>query len=470
MLAKLFTNLVPFWILNPVCRDRIFFAEMPALEEEQELSAHIKILLKQHIGAPCLPVVKKGGLVRKGTLIASASGLGADIHASVSGKIADVTSDYIEIARDASQPEAFEPIPDTGGIVDKVRAAGLVGMGGAGFPTHVKLGTNLNGGVVIANAVECEPLLKHNIRQITENPEKIRQGMLLAMQATSAGRGIFAIKSKNQGAMAAFRGVLQKSDNINISERPDLYPMGEERAIIRETLGGMLGTDQLPSAAGAVILNAETLSRIAEAVLELRPVISKNLTVVGKLKSGRESVTFMDVPIGTPVRELIDRAGGIDDSSPVGEIIMGGPFTGKSTSLDGVVTKTTGGIIVTMEFLREKRPLGLLVCACGANEERLREIAAKMGAQVVSVQKCKQAAESRGALKCENPGNCPGQAEKIMELKKSGAQAILCSNCSDCTNTVMCVAPKLKMPVYHSTDHVMRTVGHALVRRLPISA
>jgi hypothetical protein len=161
---------------------------------------------------------------------------------------------------------------------------------------------------------------------------------------------------------------------------------------------------------------------------------------------------------------LIEKAGGIDGT--YGEIIQGGPFTGKRATPDDVVTKTTGGVIVTMEFPHEKRPLGLLVCACGGNETRLREIAASMEATVVGVERCKQAQEIKGALKCEDPGNCPGQAEKILELRKKGAQAILISNCSDCTNTVMCVAPKLHIPVYHCTDHVMRTVGHALIRRL----
>jgi hypothetical protein len=164
---------------------------------------------------------------------------------------------------------------------------------------------------------------------------------------------------------------------------------------------------------------------------------------------------------------MIDACGGIDGS--YGEIIVGGPFTGVSASFDTVVTKTTGGIIVTQEMLQEKRPLGLLVCACGGNEARLRDIAGKMGASVVSVRTCKQADEVKGALKCENPGDCPGQAEKILEMKKEGAQALLISNCSDCSNTVMGVAPKLKMGVHHMTDHVMRAAGLALIRRLPVS-
>ncbi|MEA4849602.1 MAG: proline reductase-associated electron transfer protein PrdC [Clostridiaceae bacterium] len=425
----------------------------------------VKLLLKQGIGGIAKPIVKVGDFVKKGSLIGIPEGLGSNLHSSVYGKIIDITESYILIEADENQPDEFVKFPEGDNIAEMVKASGLIGMGGAGFPTHIKLGTDLNGGVILANGVECEPLLKHNIKQITENPQIVYNGILYAMKATNAKKGILAIKSKNSQAIKAFKSIIKPEDNIGVAELADMYPMGEERAIIREVLGKLLGTDQLPSAANAVVLNVETLSRITEAVEQQKPVISKNVTVAGKLKRGKESQAFFNVPIGTSVSKLIEMAGGIDGG--YGEIIMGGPFTGVSTTLDAPITKATGGIIVTMEFLKAKGKVGLLVCACGANEKRLREIAGKMDGEVVSVEKCKQAVESRGALKCENPGNCPGQAEKIMKLRKEGAEVLLISNCSDCTNTVMCVAPKLKMPVYHCTDHVMRAVGHHLIRRLP---
>jgi proline reductase-associated electron transfer protein PrdC len=429
----------------------------------------IRLMLKQSIGAAASPVegIRAGAKVRRGTLLAVPAGLGAFLHSSVSGRIAEITESCVVIEADESQSAEYEPVAKSDSVIEMVKAAGLCGMGGAGFPTHVKLATDLSGGVLIVNSAECEPLLRHNIEQLAREPEKVRRGTLLAMRATRAGKGVLAIKSKNAEAIAAFRSVLSGRDNIEIHELPDLYPMGEERAVVREVLGELLAVDQLPSAAGAVVINLETAARVAEAVDELKPVISKNLTVAGKLGQGPESRVFTDVPLGTSVSDLIEECGGIKGS--YGEIILGGPFTGASASLNDAVCKTTGGIVVTQEFLREKRPLGLLVCACGGNEARLRELAGKMEANVVSVRRCKQAQEVKGTLKCENPGNCPGQAEKILELKREGARALLVSNCSDCTNTVMCVAPKLKMPVYHATDHVMRAVGHSLVRRLPVA-
>lgn len=423
--------------------------------------------LRQNIGVAASPCINIGDEVRRGQLIARPEGLGAPLHASVNGKISNISDEYIEIEALPEQDGSFDLLPELPNVADMAKAAGLVGMGGAGFPTYVKLGTDLKGGTVIINAAECEPFFSHNIAQLVQESEKVYRGLVLAMKSTKANRGILAIKAKNHEAIKAFSQIIKANDNVKIAELRDLYPMGEERAIIRDVLGELLGVDQLPAVAGAVVLNVETAARLAEAVDQRKPMISKNLTVAGLLKNGREPRNFWDVPLGTPLENLIEECGGIDGR--FGEVVQGGPFTGKRASLDDPVVKTTGGLIVTMEFPKERRPLGLLVCACGGSEERLREIAGYMEATIASVRKCKQAIEIKGALKCENPGECPGQAEKILELRKEGAEALLISNCSDCSNTVMGVAPKLKMGVHHQTDTIMRTLNHPLVRRLPLS-
>lgn len=428
------------------------------------MSKIIKILLNQNIGVPNIPVVEIGETVKLGQLIAKAEGLGADLHASGSGLVRDITKDFISIESVKAQSGDFVKMEAYENIAEQVKAAGLVGMGGAGFPTYVKLQTKIEGGCIIANAAECEPLLAHNIQQIIENPDRIYKGMKYAMQSTGASKAYLAIKKKQKDAIEAFKKVIDGDNDIKIALLDDLYPMGEERAIIRETLGVLLKTDELPSVAGAVVLNVETLGRITEAVELRKPVTHKNITVVGKKQNEIITKVLMDVAIGTPIRSIIDTCA--IDLAGHGEIIVGGPFTGSPAELDDVVTKTTGGILVTMEFMHEKRNMGLLVCACGADETRLRDLADKMGAPVVAVERCKQAVETKGGLKCENPGNCPGQAEKILSLKRQGAEVLMISNCSDCSNTVMCVAPKLKMPVYHCTDHVMRTAGYPLIRRL----
>lgn len=423
--------------------------------------------LKQHVGAPAQAVVKTGDRVQRGQRIAEIpqGKLGANLHTSVSGVVERVTERQIAVRADAQQPAGFVPV-EGGTVLDCIREAGIVGMGGAGFPAHVKLASQLPpDGVVIANCAECEPLLSHNISRLEKQPAQLVHGLRYAMEAAGVERGIIAIKKKHVEAIRSLKNVIDpKRMEIHLLE--DLYPMGEERAVVRECLGTLLAPDQLPSAAGAVVCNAETLCRIAEAVEQKKPSITKDITVAGRL-NGRPVQVFLDVPTGTSVEAVLERAGGA--AGAYGELIMGGPFTGHRTAPDAPVTKTAGGVLVSMPFLHETRPVGLLVCACGAGQERLAQLADGMGAPVVAVERCKQARQMpNGALKCENPGCCPGQAERVLRLKKAGAQVLLISNCTDCTNTVMTIAPKLKMPVYHCTDGALRAAGHPLIRRMKL--
>lgn len=429
---------------------------------------NIQILLRQHVGAPCAAIVAAGDRVEKGTLIATPTGLGANIFSSVYGVVEEVLEDRIVIKPDEEQKEEFVPIAE-GSKLDMVKAAGIVGMGGAGFPTGVKIGADLEGGYILINAAECEPGLRHNIQQLEEECDKVIRGVKYTMEISNAGKAIFAIKKKNEKAVQALKEALKAEENISIHLLPDIYPMGEERAVVRECLGIELPPTDLPLAAKSIVINVETLARITEAIEERKPCFSKNLTVIGKLNGGNEPHVFKDVPVGTSVSELIERAGGIDGE--YGEIIMGGPFTGKATTLDAPITKTTGGIIVTIEFPDlHGATMGVLVCACGGDEARMRDIAQKMNANVVSVARCKQAAEMKnGALKCERPGNCPGQVKNSMQFKKDKCEYIIIGNCSDCSNTVMGSAPKMGLKVFHQTDHVMRTIGHPLYRYLTVS-
>lgn len=424
-----------------------------------------KILLRQHVGAPCESVVKVGDKVKKGSLIAKPTGLGANIFSSVYGEIKEITKDAIIIEKDHNQPEEFVKLEGDDKL-QLIKDAGVVGMGGAGFPTAIKLGTKVK--YILVNAAECEPLLHHNVDQMVDNTEMTIRGLKYVMEICEAEKGIFALKAKNKKAVDALVEGCTGDDSLDIHLLPDIYPMGEERAIVREVLGVLLQPTDLPSVADAVVINVETLLRVAEAIELKKPCFSKNVTVVGKLNDGTDPHVFMDIPVGTSVKELIDMAGGIDGE--YGEIIMGGPFTGKACDENDPITKTTGGIIVTQEFpdLKNEK-MGLLVCACGGNEERMQDIAKKMNAEVVCVQKCKQAADVKGNLKCENPGNCPGQALKVMNIKKAGAKHILIGNCTDCSNTVMGSAPKMNLEVHHQTDHVLQTVGKDVIRYMTTS-
>ena len=261
---------------------------------------NVQILLRQHVGAPCEAIVKVGDEVKKGTLIATPTGLGANIFSSVYGVVEAVTEDRIIIKPDAEQKDEFVPIEE-GSKLDMVKAAGIVGMGGAGFPTGVKLGTDLEGGYILINAAECEPGLKHNIMQIENECDKVVRGVKYCMEISNAAKAIFAIKKKNEKAVKTLKEALKDEAAISIHLLPDIYPMGEERAVVRETLGIELEPTQLPAAAKSIVINVETLARVAEAIDERKPCFSKNLTVIGKLNGGREPHVFMDVPVGTSV-------------------------------------------------------------------------------------------------------------------------------------------------------------------------
>lgn len=425
--------------------------------------------LKMHVGAHDAPCVKEGDNVKRGECIAEPSGLGARIHSSVSGIVSKVDDQEIIIEADANQSEEYVKIKECKNIIESVYEAGVVGAGGAGFPTHIKLKANISKGYIIANCVECEPALHHNIAMIEKYPEILIKGIKYAMQATKAPKAIIGIKSKHIKAIEILKKELKGNTEITIRQLRDMYPMGEERALIHEIFGNWLEPTQLPLEANCVVLNAETLANITRAVDDRKPVIDKDITVVGKLNGGNNPHIYLQVPVGTSMKELIEKSGGIDGE--YGELLIGGPYTGKAGNIEiATLTKTSGGAIITIPFPQFKGPVGILVCACGANEDRLRDIASKMGSQVVSVTKCKNVVEIKGTNKCKTPGECPGQVVGVMKLKREGAKRIIISNCSDCSNTVMCCAPKLKIPVYHHTDHVFRTIDYPLTRRLPMGA
>lgn len=360
--------------------------------------------LKMHVGAPDIPIVKEGQEVKRGECIAEPKGLGAKIHSSVSGIVFRVSENEIVVKAQDVQSEEYVKIKQCENIVDIVYEAGIVGAGGAGFPTHIKLKTQIPDGYIVANCVECEPVLHHNIKMIEERPELVVKGIRYSMKATGAKQAYIAIKSKHKKAIEALRTYLGNSTDIEIKKFRDMYPMGEERAAIHELLNVWLEPTQLPVEAKCVVLNAETLANITRAVEDRKPVIDKDITVVGKLKSGKEPNVFFQIPVGTSIESLIDKCGGI--KGEYGELIVGGPYTGKAEAIEkAAVTKMSGGAIVTITLPEFKGKLGLLVCACGANEDRLRDIAKKMKSEVVSVANCKNVVEIKGANKCKTPGD-----------------------------------------------------------------
>lgn len=386
-----------------------------------------KILLKQHVGGPCAPIVQVGDEIQRGQRLAEPAGLGANIHSSITGKVTEITDAYILLEGDDNQSSDFLPIKETESHLEAIKEAGIIGAGGAGFPTHIKYGTKLPGGTIICNAAECEPVLLHNIRLLEETPEIVIKGLRYAMEITEAEKGVIAIKVKNIKAIKSISKVIDGDPNLAIKILPDMYPAGDERVIVREIMGEELPIGALPSTVNCTVSNVETLKNVALAIDERKPVIDKDLTVVGRVVDHAQ--VYLNVPCGTFVKEYIDKAGGYVE--PHGEIILGGPFTGQRGAEDSPVTKMLGGIIVAMPFPEFPKKFGILACECGAQEARLTQIVESMGGTVVAEQKCKRMKEKDGRFRCEKPGVCPGQAETVIKLKKAGAEAIVTGTCSD---------------------------------------
>lgn len=385
----------------------------------------IKIPLRQHIGGSNNPVVAIGDRVYRGQLIAEPNGLGANIHSSFSGVVKDLNDTWILIQADEEQPKDFKKIDKNESTLEMVKEAGVVGAGGAGFPTWIKLNTSLENGSLILNACECEPLIDHNIKWIEKDPNLIIRGLKYAMDITKSQKAYIAIKAKNENAVKALLETIKEIKNIELKYMPDLYPSGDERVIIKEILGVKLKPGQLPSVADTLVLNVETIKNIAWAIEERRPVITKDMTIGGRIESG-EKVLF-DVPIGMPLDTLIEEAGGYIE--PYGEILLGGPFTGRPGQADYPVIKTLGAVFVTMPLPNDSTKFGLIGCECGADIDRLRKLVDKMGGQVVGETNCKRMVDVDGRLRCDEPGVCPGQVEQVLKLKKMGAESIIAGTC-----------------------------------------
>jgi len=390
---------------------------------------NFRFILKMAVGAPSKAIVNEGDAVKRGQCIAVPDGLGCKIHSSVDGVVTKITNEYVEIKRSDDASDDFLKIKECETISDYAFEAGIVGAGGAGFPTHIKLSTKLDNGYVIANAAECEPVLSHNIQSIENNPELLVKGIKYAMESTNSSRGYIALKPKYKTTAISLGKILKKYENIEIKWLPDIYPAGDERVIVREVLGVELQPGELPSKANGVVFNVETLQNITLAIEERKPVIDKDITVGGRVVEAEKGKVFRNVPIGAPIKEYIHMCGGY--ILPYGEIVEGGPFTGKAVTEDKPITKTTGGILVSMPYPKDTRKVGIIACECGADEERLKEIASGMGAEVVAEARCKRMKEVNGRYRCDKPGECPGQAEKVLFLKREGAEIIITGTCED---------------------------------------
>jgi len=222
-------------------------------------------------------------------------------------------------------------------LIDQTREAGVVGAGGGGFPTHVKLGAEAE--FVIANGAECEPLLHKDTAVMEQNAADLVRGLLLAAEAVNANEAVIAIKAKKKGAVAACEAAIQGT-SAKIKLLGDYYPAGDEYELVHNVAGRLIPPAGLPKDVGCLVQNVESLVNMARAT-DGRPVTRKTLTIAGAVAEPFST----EVPIGVSFRDLIEQAGGATVSNPV--LFLGGMMMGRlSENLDEPVTKTSAGAII----------------------------------------------------------------------------------------------------------------------------
>lgn len=332
------------------------------------------IPLSQHIGAPAQAVVKKGDMVKVGTLLAKAGGfVSANIHSSVSGKVnkidnaidasgyrrpavfIDVEGDEWEETIDRSEMLVKECNLSAKEIIDKIAAAGVVGMGGATFPTQVKLmpppGSKAE--IVIVNAVECEPYLTADHSLMLAKGEQILVGVTILMKAVGVNRAVIGIENNKPDAIAHMQKLAAQYPGVEIMPLKVKYPQGGEKQLIDAVIGKQVKSGALPISAGAIVQNVGTVYAVYEAVQKNKPLFERVVTVTGK--AVKEPSNFL-VRMGTPISVLIEAAGGMPENT--GKIIGGGPMMGKALiSAEVPVCKGSSGILLMTKEESVRKPM-----------------------------------------------------------------------------------------------------------------
>ncbi|WP_425446567.1 electron transport complex subunit RsxC [Dethiothermospora halolimnae] len=320
----------------------------------------VKIPLQQHIGAPCEPIVKIGDKVKVGQKIGEAKAfVSAPIHSSVSGtvkKIAQFDSSTgskalsIVIESDGLN-EVHEDVKSKGSldslskeeIINIIKESGITGMGGAGFPTHVKLSPPPEKKIdtVILNGAECEPFLTADHRLMLEKPEKIVDGLKAIMKAVDVNKGYIGIEENKPDAIKVMKEIVSKESNIEVIAVVTKYPQGDEKRLINAITGREVPSGGLPMDVGVVVNNVGTAAAIADAIKTGMPLIERIVTITGEAISEPKNLI---VKVGTSFKEVIEQCGGYKEK--VGKLISGGPMMGIAQFTDDVpVIKGTSGIL-----------------------------------------------------------------------------------------------------------------------------
>jgi len=347
--------------------------------EVMPLPQEVSIPLSQHFGSPCKPSVKKNDEVKEGDLLgALESGMGAVVHSSVSGKVkaveeclnpmgAKVLAVNIQVDRD-SAPITYQPTEWRNNspqeLLEKVKAAGIVGMGGAGFPAHIKLSPPKEAGVdtLILNGAECEPYLTTDHALMRERSKEILEGAKIILKILGIKRCFIGVEENKPDAIRALREAVDKGkeDNeIQVVVLKTKYPQGSEKQLIYAITQRKVPGFGLPFDVGVVVQNVATTYAIYEAVALGKPLYERVVTITGK---GINRTANLLIRVGTKIKDVVDYLGGTRED--LRRVVVGGPMMGFAVpTLDIPVTKTTSGILfLTKEEVDESPYKGCIRC------------------------------------------------------------------------------------------------------------
>lgn len=321
------------------------------------------IPLAQHLGVPAKPLVKRGDQVKVGQMIAKGEAfISANIHSSVSGKVAkidhvidqsgyknptiviDVDGDEWESSIDKSQDVIKDIKATKEEIIEKIKEMGVVGLGGATFPSHVKLMVpeGKKAEWLIINGVECEPYLTSDHRVMLEKGEEMLIGVRILMKGLGVDKAIIGIENNKPDAIKHISEFAKNYEGISVCPLKVKYPQGAEKQLIKATINREVPSGKLPIEVGAVVNNSGTAFAVYEAVQKNKPLFERVVTLTGK--SVKNTANYM-VRIGTPVNELIKKSGGLPEDT--GKIVSGGPMMGKAlNSMEAPIVKGTSGILI----------------------------------------------------------------------------------------------------------------------------
>ena len=327
----------------------------------------VSISMSQNIGAPCSPLVAKGDYVKVGQRIGDVEAfVSAPIFSSVSGTVKDIVKvrgsmggfeTHIVVETDKKQEISEEvKIPEINSFDDFIKAArdsGMVGLGGASFPTHVKLNPkNLDEcDVLVVNAAECEPFITTDNREMVENGQDVLDGMKMIMHWLSLKKGIIGIEANKPDAIVNMRRLIEQNEikDIEVCELPSTYPKGAERVLIYETTGRTMNAGVLPAQLGVILDNVSTVGTLAEYFKTGMPIVRRRVTVDGDAVTEPKNVF---VPIGTRISDIVEFCGGYKKEPK--KIIMGGPMMGRATKSDESPTmKNTSAVLCLSKDLAE---------------------------------------------------------------------------------------------------------------------